>query len=113
MKPMEDFELRRLAMDILDGRVYTDSHIPENETHALGRVFMPLMFMDADAKAKFLEEKPGMIYECLTEAGPRSCNGMPCFFSMKYTGIEDAKKVWAYYREFKEAKEKALKGNAT
>ena len=38
-------ELRQIALDIVDNRIFTDKHMSENEcAHLLGSVFMPILF---------------------------------------------------------------------
>ncbi len=48
----------------------------------------------------------GMIYEELSKASPRACNGMPIFMSMNMLNVDDATKVWKYVEEI----QKFLKG---
>lgn len=95
--------LRRLVLDICDGRVVTDLHVPEG---ALGIVFVPLMLMSPEERKKFAMLDIGLVYEYLQEAAPSSINGLPVFFSLRTLGREDAKRVcegWRLERERRQA----------
>jgi hypothetical protein len=95
-------ELRQLAVDIKGGSVFTSNHVPQGEEHMLGSIFMPLVFMDEQQHKDFMEQKPSMVYEHLSEAGPRSVNGYPIFMSMKFLVEAEYDKVMAYYKELVE-----------
>lgn len=80
--------LTQLAIDIESGKVFTDRHC--RDVVDVRTAFMPIMF---GALQSIEPNTLGMIYERLSEAGPRSVNGMPCFFSMKLLNTEDAEFV--------------------
>lgn len=84
-------ELKQIAIDLHHGKIYCDQHIPQGES--IATAFMVLAFMDAPAIQQLQDDPPGMIYEYLDKAGPRSVNGMPCFFSMQMLSQSDAKIV--------------------
>jgi len=94
-----ELELKQIALDINKGLIYTDRHIPKSELEhgALGSVFIPLLFIDQDTRDTLKDV--GMIYEYLSEAGPRSCNGMPGFFSFHFLDKEDTLKVLTLVKE--------------
>lgn len=101
-------ELNQIVRDLHAGQIYTDLHIPEHETMGLVMVFLPLAFMDKEASQKIVEGKPGMFYEYLSKAGPRSINGMPTFLSMQSLNEEDAEKVWEKVHKLDAAISEAL-----
>ena len=71
-----DRELRQLAMDIVDGKVFGTWNF-ENEralNDMLTSVFITLIFI-----RQLLPENLGCVYEYLSEASERSVNGYPCF----------------------------------
>ena len=49
----------------------------------------------------------GLVYEYISEAGPTSINGKPCFFSLRLLNHEDTTKMFEYYTTYKEIREKA------
>ena len=98
-----DDELKQLAVEIFDGKVFTDRHC--NRSSDISMVFMPIIL---GAFSNMTEEERtdiGMIYEYLSEAGPRSCNGMPMFTSLRYLSKNDTDKMFAFYEENKNIKE--------
>lgn len=144
---LTDEELKTLAKDTYDGKVFTSLHIREFEQYMVGSIFMPILFLGAppskpdfpkptgnirkDRKNKlnhftvtipkweqeykewedetplrqaFLEEI-GMIYENISEAGPRSINGYPVFFGCKILSRENTKKFIELYNTYVKLRE--------
>lgn len=102
-------ELKQIAVDLRAGRIFTDRHVKGPEEMSM--VFMVLLFLDEKALAELKANPPGMVYEYLSEAGPRSINGMPCFMSHRYLTLEDTKTVFDLMKKL-EAAEKAVLGAA-
>lgn len=107
-EPKTDDELRALAMDITDDKVFTDRHLRENEIPMLGQVFMPIIFMDP-AEFKRISKDIGMIYEYNKEAGPRAINGLPLFMSCKFLSKEECTRIAPFIHEIHEFKQKYKK----
>jgi hypothetical protein len=82
-------ELKQLALDVVEGRVFTDRHC--NSESDVRSVFMVLSLMDKKQIDEMLEKKPAMFYEYLDKANPISVNGMPTFFSLAFITEEEAK----------------------
>lgn len=76
--PKSDDFLRQLAMDWLDGRVFTSYRLSNDE---IMQVFPILLLMNKDQRTTMIAEDVCMIYEYLTEAGPYTVNGNPAFLS--------------------------------
>lgn len=126
---MEPQDIRQLASDIVDGRVFTSWHIAKEDLGNLGMIFMPLLFMSARDKAedetehdylKRLDEAEknkenartaAMFYEFLDQAGLRCINGYPMFMSLKMLRQEDAEPLRQAIREYQEFKTKWQNGN--
>ena len=103
-KSLTDEEIKKLADDIYKGLVFTDRHI--DNPNDVPRVFAALMLMGEEQIDELKANPPGMIYEYMEKAGPMGINGMPIFFSFRFIGQEDAKKVNKKYIQIKEAVEK-------
>jgi len=86
-----DQEIRQLVLDIQGGRVFTHSQIPEGTDPSM--VFMVLALMDEKAHDQLEAADSGMLYEYISAAGPRACNGMPIFMSMRHLSKADTKRV--------------------
>src|SRR5260221_11538294 len=71
-----DLELKQLAADIFENKVFTDRHLPEQERgHQVGLTFYPVLF-GAFSDMKEEEQKEiSMLYEYMDKALPSSCNG--------------------------------------
>lgn len=95
-------ELKQIAIDINAGRIFTNLHAPEDMWNS---IFMPLVFMGVDQILEMIADMPGLMYEYLSEAGPRSINGYPCFFSVNMLDIEDTKIVIEYIGKLEAALE--------
>lgn len=99
-------ELKQIAMDIYDQKVFIDRYCRPEE---IGMVFMPIIlgcFKDQDKE--YLEDI-GLIYEYYSEAGPRGINGKPTFTSLKLLSKGDTNIMFDYYNEYKELKDKFAK----
>ena len=100
---MTDDEINALAEDIYMNRVFTSNHIRQGDLNMLPVIFVPIIFADKKFIELMQKDAPGMIYEHLSEAGPRSVNGYPTFFSFHIVSQEDAKKVWEKVEQIKKA----------
>ena len=109
---LTDDEIKKLAVDLKAGIVFTDRHIPEFDPRGLLVVFLPLSFLAEEQRGEWVknieEERLGLVYEYLDKAGPRSVNGMPQFFSMRMIDTETATKVFAIYDKLVDAEDQVL-----
>jgi hypothetical protein len=99
-----DAQLKQIAVDLVDGKIFSDRHIKENSID-LRMVFMPIAL---GAFANFEEEdfkNIGFIFEYLSEAGPRSVNGYPGFFSFQMLTRAETERMFEFYDEYKNVKE--------
>lgn len=103
MPDRSDDELKQLAMDIADGKVFTSSHVPDHDQRLIPSIFMPLMFMGPE-KAKEMGDVT-LIYEYFDKAGPRSINGYPMFFSMTALKREEHDRLVPFYQAYMKLKE--------
>jgi len=126
--PQTDDQLKKIAKDLYNNLIFTDRHCQE---HSLSLVFIPLMFMAPSAPSlsddkvknrdsiiyKLLEEdieqkyykkfieNIGMVYEYISESGPRSINGNPIFYSFRLLSKIDCDKMLDFYDQYKELRE--------
>jgi hypothetical protein len=98
-------ELRLLAVDICEMKVFTDRYCPP---HELPRIFMPIALGGLSDWTKEEAEQIGMIYEYYSEAGPGSVNGFPHFMSFRMLGKEDANLVCGFIREWTRSRDAFL-----
>lgn len=108
MTPERQQELKQLALDTADGKVFTDRHLSKNQYDLLPNIFMPLLFLNEELKAK-LEKECVLVYEYLEKAGPRSINGYPMFMSFRYLTQEELELFANYYDKAVELKKDVLK----
>jgi hypothetical protein len=98
-------KLTEIATDIIGNRVFTDRHCQTQND--LSMVFMPLALgAFKDATDEWMNDL-GMLYEYMEKVGPRSCNGLPGFFSMRLLNKHDAEIVWAKVRAMQHAMKNA------
>ena len=109
-KLMSEPERRQLALDIMDGKIFGTWNVRKTDgPETIGMIFMPLVL---GAK---LPKGVAHIYEYLSEAGPRSINGYPCFMSLRMLMKEDATAIFPMMDELKKQRDAFMKGedNAT
>lgn len=76
-----DEELRQLALDIVEGKVFGSWMVPNDEGMTAFRIIT--MFLGPDDYARMRERKVVGLFEYLDKAGPLSVNGLPSFMSMQ------------------------------
>jgi hypothetical protein len=96
-------ELKQLAKDLLDDKIFTDAHIREGDDSLLGSIFMPIIFIDQKQRDKMEAECVSVLFEYYSKAGPRSINGYPMFTSMNYMTKDEWEKVFNYHEKMKKA----------
>lgn len=97
-----DDELKALAMDIVDGKVFTDQMLTSGVD--IPMVFMPIILGGLKELTEEEKKDVAMIYEYLDKAGPRSINGNPCFFSLRILFREDFEVMYKFAKEYEELK---------
>lgn len=86
-----DDEIKQLALDVHAGLVFGTWNIKNpSET---GMVFMILSLMDSVMIKAMQRDGIVHLYEYISKAGPRSVNGMPCFFSAHQLDHEDTQRL--------------------
>ena len=95
-----DQELRKIAMDFVEGKIFTDRQISSEDM--IPTVFMPLGLMDEEQMADLISAKPRLIYEYLDSIGPMGMgiNGHPIFFSARFLNEEETA-VWSISAELR------------
>lgn len=91
--PLSEGKIRELARDTYKERVFWSTAIPEKEFENIATaVFMPLMLVGEEVLDQMAAVR-AIPYEYMSEAGPRSVNGYPTFFSMRYISADDYNRV--------------------
>jgi len=77
--PRDNKELKQIAMDLADGKIFTDRHFSQQEAETLAQmVFMPLALMDEQQVPLFMAELPfknHVIAEVVIGFGDKSIPG--------------------------------------
>src|SRR5688500_15846561 len=85
---MSSKDMKEFILGVCDGKIFTDRHTRSD--HEIGLVFMVFALSGPDQLGIDINDV-GCVWEWLSEAGPRSINGMPCFFSCRFMNKKDAK----------------------
>ena len=107
--PKTEDELKQLVRDLVSGKVFVNSMIPEGEARTLGMVFMVISLGGLEG---IDTSTIGQIYEYYHKAGPGSINGFPMFYSAQLINVEDWAKVMSMANAIEAATTAVLKGNA-
>ncbi len=100
-------ELKKLAVDYKESRIFT--HLDIHNINDTSMVFMPIALMRKEDLEKLKASDPGLIYEHISEAGPRAINGMPMFMSFHSLNQEDTKRLFEMVGKLQAAEQEALK----
>jgi hypothetical protein len=106
---LSDEQLRRLAMAVLDGKIFTSLQVREGDMRMLGSIFMPLVFMGTHSREFMFEKKGvGMLYGDMESAGNMGINGYPMLMSFSELDKEQTKEFIKYYEEAKAFKDRFI-----
>jgi len=101
-------EQEKLAWDIIGGQVFGTWNIPKGSDPTFP--FLVLTLMSVEERQELITEGVVACYEYISEAGPRSVNGMPCFFSVRFLNKEDCKAVFDKVQEIQEFRKSRIGG---
>ena len=110
---MTEQQMKQLAMDIVDGKVFGSWSLDEHSQSLTTCIFMPILFMNEEQTKKMKEDEVVHLYEYLDKAGPRCINGYPMFTSMAYITKKDWHIVRGYVKECQDRKDAFLKTENT
>jgi hypothetical protein len=96
---IKDEELKQLAKDCVNGKIFSTDHIPKEDRSKVLSIFAPIGLMDDAQYTEFSRKKPEFIYEYLDKASPTSINGYPIFFSFRYLNKKEYDIFFDYYRK--------------
>lgn len=88
-----DKEIKELALAVHAGSAFGTWSIPEHSRNMTTSVFMTLLFMGSIDRKRMKRDGIVHVYEFLSEAGPRSINGMPSFMSHRTLNGEDTNRL--------------------
>ena len=92
--PKTNKEIRKLALDLMGGQVFGSWQLQEYEQNMLASIFMPLMLMSDVQRKQMVADNITHLYGNMSDAAPRSINGLPMFFSMYMLTSDDLKRVY-------------------
>ena len=83
MEARTDTQLKQLALDVVEGRVFVSWQLGSNNESLVNSVFMPLLFMTEEQVQEMKRHKVVQLYEYLEKAGQKAIDGFPMFMSMQ------------------------------
>lgn len=97
---LTDEELKILAKDMVEGRVFSSDHIPEEQASLLPSIFMVLGLMNKEQREGL--KGVALVYEYIEKAVPSIINGYPCFSSLRTVHDEQYKQLGIYINDYLE-----------
>lgn len=99
-KQKGDDELKKIARDIFEGRIFTDRNIKKEDLSLLNSVFVIFNFYTQEQTKTIIDLPLGLIYEYVSEAYG-TINEYPSFMSANILSQDDANKVFNFYKQYK------------
>ena len=99
---MDTKELKQLAADIVENKVFGTFHMGKDHMGSMNSVFLPLVFMEEKDKQEMSDNKIVHLYEYHSEATSFAVNGWPCFLSFRQISKDDWTKLIEYMKEYEE-----------
>lgn len=93
-------ELKKIAVDLAEGHIFSNLHLGEHNKHMMQSVFMVMIFLDEKSRKDMEEKEIVFVYEYMSQAGPMAINGLPVFMSMRMMGKEDFHDMWIEYDKY-------------
>lgn len=84
---MSDEDLKKFVLDYCAGHIFTNLDMMGNE-HLTRVVFIPLAFLKKPYSPESVAQV-GLVWEHMSEAGPRAINGLPTFMSVRFMHKDD------------------------
>lgn len=103
-------QLRQIALDMADLKIFTSMHIREGDMSLMKSIFLPLVFMDKEQIERLQAEKVHVIFEYNSERMERCINGYPIFMSFQKMTKEEWDTVLPMVKKLEKDKEEFLKG---
>ena len=101
---MTDEELKVLAVDIVDRKVFGSWMVPKDQPSLIASIFIPLSI----GAASKLPGNVDSLYEYLHRAMPISVNGYPAFFTFRFLTVEDRERLVPMIERYKSMKQEFL-----
>lgn len=86
---MTDVELKILAIDIINEKVFGSWMIPKDHAEKISNIFLPLSI----GAVNYLPDDVWALYEYRDKSLPMAYEGMPVFSSCKYLQKDDVEKL--------------------
>lgn len=93
-----DFELRRIALDIIEGKIYHSEMIPAGAPPSLmGIIFSPILYLRTSNQLDCLGDM-GLLYEYRDRAVAWNIGGYPTFTSVQFIFLDDLVKLGVFVK---------------
>lgn len=103
-------ELKKVALGIYKGHIFTDMHCDSPEE--VFKLFMLMSLTEDDSIIKGIKSgKISMVYEYMDKSLRWAINGKPMFLSCKFLNKEEKSLVMNYIEKLEEAEENVLEGD--
>lgn len=97
-----DEEIKKLAIDILGGGIFTSWMIRKGDENLVTTIFMPLIFLDDIERKRMVRDGVVHFYNHYSSAGPRAINGYPIFESLYTLDREDVERIVKKMKQIEE-----------
>lgn len=102
IRSLSDQEMRKIALGMVEGNIFTSLSFREGDMSILPQVFMPVAL---GAFAEYTREELdeiGFLWEDMSEAWNRSINGFPIFWSFHVVNKQDSLVIMEYFNLLRE-----------
>lgn len=102
---MTEAELKVLAIDVVEGRVFGSWMLSEQDQHLLAAIFLPFAFPGATGK---LPDNVWGLYEYLDKAKKQKVREYPAFVTCKFLTQTDCEALNPMIRKYADLKQSFL-----
>ena len=92
--PKSVAELKQLALDVVEGRVFGSWSVPEDEVRMLMSIFLPLALCEKEHLKDLVDQNITGFYEYLDKSNSMAVNGYPTFMTVKMLNSADLGRLY-------------------
>jgi hypothetical protein len=96
-------DLKKLAVDIVDHKVFGSWMLPADQPELIAHIFMPLR-----KSADLLPKNVSCLYQYMDKALPMETNGLPTFLNFKYLTNEERERLVPMIERYRLMKQEFL-----
>lgn len=99
--PKTENELREIAQDMYEKRIFSTRHLPKEDMRFLAHIFLPLAAIKQKDIVFLMQNKITFFYEYYAVASSKCIGGYPQFASLRFLMPDEDERMTQYYKDYR------------